>query len=250
MFFFKANFFYLPVLFSFILFSTGCATLDGPEDPDDPLESYNRSMFAFNESVDRYAFKPVAKAYNFVMPDFASKGVTNFFNNLDDIVVFANQLLQFKIAEAVETSARFVFNTTFGLLGLIDVSTDMNLPKHHEDFGQTLAVWGVDSGPFLVLPIIGPSTVRDSAGLVVDWSSFDPVFNRQTTQQTLVTLTIKYIDKRANLLAASNIIDDTVPDKYAFVRDAWLQRREFLIYDGNPPDDVFSDDELFEDDLK
>ncbi|HHO58893.1 MAG TPA: VacJ family lipoprotein [Thiotrichales bacterium] len=206
-------------------------------------------MFAFNEGVDRYAFKPVAEAYNFVMPEFLSKGVTNFFNNLDDIVVFFNQLLQFKVADAVETSARFVFNTTFGLLGLIDVSTELDLPKHHEDFGQTLAVWGVDSGPFLVLPLVGPSTVRDTAGLAVDWSSFDPVFNRQTLQQTLVTLGIKYVDKRANLLAASNIIDDTVPDKYAFIRDAWLQRREFLIYDGNPPDDEFSDDELFEDEL-
>jgi len=241
-------------LFIILLVSSGCATLDGPPNPDDPFESFNRSMFAFNETVDEYAFKPVAKGYNFVMPDFASKGVSNFFSNVDDIVVFFNQLLQFKLAEAAATSARFVFNTTFGLLGLIDVATHMDLPKHNEDFGQTLAVWGVDSGPYLVLPFLGPLSVRDTAGLAVDWTYFDPIFKRQTLNQSLVTLTIKYIDIRAGLIKASNILDDTVPDKYAFVRDAWMLRREFLIYDGNPPEDfsedeLFDDEELFNDDL-
>jgi len=241
-------------LFIILLVSSGCATLDGPPNPDDPFESFNRSMFAFNETVDEYAFKPVAKGYNFVMPDFASKGVSNFFSNVDDIVVFFNQLLQFKLAEAAATSARFVFNTTFGLLGLIDVATHMDLPKHNEDFGQTLAVWGVDSGPYLVLPFLGPLSVRDTAGLAVDWTYFDPIFKRQTPRQSLVTLTIKYIDIRAGLIKASNILDDTVPDKYAFVRDAWMLRREFLIYDGNPPEDfnedeLFDDEELFNDDL-
>ena len=220
--------------------------MDGPPNPDDPLESFNRSMFTFNENIDKYAFKPVAKGYNFVMPNFASKGVTNFFSNVDDIVVFFNELLQFKLAEAAATSARFVFNSTFGLLGLIDVASDMDLPKHNEDFGQTLAVWGVDSGPYLVLPLIGPMTVRDTAGLAVDWTYFDPIFKRQTLTQSLVTLTIKYIDMRAGLIKASNILDDTVPDKYAFMRDAWMLRREFLIYDGNPPED-FTEDELFDD---
>lgn len=203
-------------------------------------------MFAFNESADRYAIKPVAQGYDFIMPDFASKGVSNFFNNIDDIVVFFNQLLQFKITEAVATSARFVFNTTFGIFGLIDFATDMNLPKQNEDFGQTLAVWGVGSGPFIVLPLIGPSTIRDTAGLAVDWTYFDPIFKRQTLQQSLITLSIKYIDVRAGLLKASNILDETAPDKYAFVRDAWMLRREFLIYDGNPPDE-FNEDELFDD---
>ncbi len=227
--------------------------MEGPANPDDPLEAFNRSMFEFNEGVDKYAFKPAAKTYNFIMPSFASKGVSNFFSNVDDIVVFFNQILQFKFAEATATSARFVFNTTFGLLGLIDVASDMDLPKHNEDFGQTLAVWGVDSGPYLVLPFIGPQTIRDSAGLAVDWTYFDPIFNRQTLQQSLVTLTIKYIDIRAGLLKASNILDDTVPDKYSFIRDAWLQRRKYLIYDGNPPvdfneDDLFNDENLFKDD--
>lgn len=228
------------------IFSSGCATIEGPPNPDDPFESFNRSMFAFNENVDKYAMKPVAKGYDYVMPSFANRAVTNFFSNVEDIVVFFNQLLQFKIAEAVATSARLVYNTTFGLLGLIDVASDMGLPNHEEDFGQTLAVWGVDSGPYLVLPFIGPRTIRDTAGLAVDWAYFDPIFNRQTLQQTLVTLTIKYVDLRAGLLKASNILDETVPDKYAFVRDAWLQRRQYLIYDGHPPQE-FNEDELFKD---
>ncbi len=239
------------LLFIAVLLSSGCATIEGPPNPDDPFESFNRSMFEFNEGFDKYALKPVAKGYNFIMPDFASKGVSNFFSNVDDIVVFFNQLLQFKFTEATATSARFVFNTTFGLLGLIDFASDMNLPKYDEDFGQTLAVWGIDSGPYLVLPFLGSLTIRDTAGLAVDWTYFDPIFKRQTLNQSLVTLTIKYIDLRAGLIGASNILD-TVPDKYAFVRDASLLRREFLIYDGNPPqhfneDELFDDEDLFND---
>lgn len=235
-----------------LLLSSGCATVEGPANPDDPFESFNRSMFAFNDNVDKYAFKPAAEGYNFIMPNLLSKGVTNFFNNVDDIVVFFNELLQFKIAAAVATSARLVFNSTFGLFGLIDVASDMDLPKKNEDFGQTLAVWGVTSGPYLVLPFIGPRTVRDTAGLAVDWTYFDPIFKRQTLNASLVTLTIKYIDVRAGLLKASNILEDTVPDRYSFVRDAWLLRREYLIYDGNPPKDatekeLFNEDELFKD---
>ncbi|PCJ84333.1 MAG: ABC transporter [Thiotrichaceae bacterium] len=245
---------YLVLLFAFLL-NSGCATLDGPPNPDDPFESYNRSMFAFNETVDQYAIKPVAEGYDFIMPSFASKGVSNFFRNVDDIVVFINQLLQFKIAEATATSARLVFNSTFGLLGLIDVASDMDLPKHSEDFGQTLATWGVGSGPYIVMPLLGPLTIRDTAGLAVDWTYFDPIFKRQTLRQSIITLSIKYIDVRAGLLKASNIIDETVPDKYSFIRDAYLSRREFLIYDGNPPDsfnedELFDDEGLFEDDLK
>ena len=237
---------YLLLLITFLLCS-GCATIEGPANPDDPFESFNRSMYEFNDTVDKYAIKPAAQTYDFLMPSFASKGVSNFFSNIDDVVVFFNELLQFKFAEAAATSARLVFNSTFGLLGLIDVATHMDLPKHNEDFGQTLAVWGVGSGPYLVLPFIGPMTIRDSAGLAVDWTYLDPVLQGQNTEQTMLTLGVKYIDIRAGLLKASNILDETVPDRYAFVRDAWQLRREFLIYDGNPPEE-YSDDELFEDD--
>ena len=246
-----------PPLFIFFSLSltTGCATLDGPPNPDDPLERYNRAMFSFNETMDKAILKPVAKGYDWIMPGTLSKGVTNFFSNLDDIVVFANSLLQLKFHEAVQTSARLVWNTTIGLLGFIDVATHMDLPKLNEDFGQTLAFWGVDSGPYFVLPFLGPSTVRDGLSVPVDWVLFDPVFQDKELKVTLSLLVVRYTDKRAGLLQATNIIDETAPDKYAFIRDAYLQRRQYLIHDGNPPDtgmseeELFSDDDLFKDDL-
>lgn len=235
--------------------AAGCATLDGPPNPDDPLERYNRAMFSFNETMDRTVLKPVAKGYDWIMPSILSKGVTNFFSNLDDIVVFANSLLQLKIEKAVSTSARIVWNTTIGLLGFIDVATHMDLPKYNEDFGQTLAFWGVDSGPYFVMPFLGPSTVRDGLSVPVDWILFDPVFQDKELKVTLSLLVVRYTDKRAGLLKAGDIIDATAPDKYAFLRDAYLQRREYLIHDGNVPesefedDDFFNDDDLFNDDL-
>jgi len=238
----------------FIVSLTGCATLDGPENPDDPFERYNRSMFAFNDAIDRAAIKPIAKGYDFIMPSFASKGVSNFFSNIDDILVFVNNLLQFKFNDAAATSARFIYNTTFGLLGFIDVAKHMDLPKQNEDFDQTLAVWGVPSGPYVVLPILGPQTIRGTTGYLVDSIYFDPVFNSLETEESLAALAIKFIDVRASLLKASNILE-TTPDQYAFTRDAWLARRQFLIYDGNPPEEfsdeeLFEDDDLFKDDLK
>ena len=245
----KTRFIHFCLLLLSAIFTGGCATVQGPPNPDDPLESFNRAMFELNDTMDHYAFKPVAKGYNFVMPDFASKGVSNFYSNLDDIVVFFNQLLQFKLHAAAITSARFVFNSTFGVFGLIDVATYMDLPKRNEDFGQTLAVWGVPSGPYVVLPFIGPRTIRDSGALLVDWTYFDPVFKRNTLNQTIANLAIKYTDVRAGLLKASNILDESIPDRYAYVRDAWLLRRQYLIYDGNPPqqEDDFNEDELFDD---
>jgi phospholipid-binding lipoprotein MlaA len=231
-----------------ISLASGCATLDGPPNPDDPLERYNRAMFSFNETMDKAILKPVAKGYDWIMPGTLSTGVTNFFNNLDDIVVFANSLLQLKFHEAVSTSARIVWNTTIGLLGFIDVATHMDLPKYNEDFGQTLAFWGVGSGPYFVLPFLGPSTVRDGLSVPVDWVLFDPVFQDKELKVTLSLLVVRYTDKRAGLLQATNIIDETAPDKYSFIRDAYLQRRQYLIHDGNPPDTGMSDKELFGDD--
>ncbi len=230
-----------------VLISSGCATLDGPPNPDDPLERYNRAIFAFNETMDRAIVKPVAKGYNWIMPDFLNTGVTNFFSNLNDIVVFANSLLQLKFQKAGETSARLVLNTTFGLLGLLDLGPRMDLPKQNEDFGQTLAFWGVDSGPFFMLPFLGPSTVRDGLAVPVDWILFDPVFQDRELNVTLTLLAVRYTDLRADLITATDIIDETAPDKYAYIRDAFLQRRQYLIHDGAPPDDVFDEDELFKD---
>ena len=230
----------------------GCATLDGPPNPDDPFERYNRSMYAFNNTVDEYVMTPIAKGYNAVLPDVVNTGITNFFNNLEDVVVFFNDLLQLKFAQAVHDSARIVYNTTFGLLGFFDVATSFGLKKNNEDFGLTLAYWGVGSGPYLVLPFLGPSDVRDSLALPVDWFAFDPVFKDAETKATLSLLALRYIDKRADLLQATNIIDETAIDPYSFIRDAYMLHRENLVYDGNPPDainedDLFKDEDLFRD---
>lgn len=231
-----------------ILLTGGCATLEGPPNPDDPLERYNRAMFSFNETMDEYVAAPVARGYNYVMPNALNTGVTNFFGNLDDIVVFANSLLQLKFEKATITLARVITNTTIGILGLFDVATHLDAPKHNEDFGQTLAFWGVDSGPYFVLPFLGPSTVRDGLSVPIDWFLFDPIFKDTQLIVSLGLLALRYTDKRAALLTASEIIDTAAPDKYAFIRDAYLQHRNNLEYDGNPPQE-FSDEELFGDDL-
>ena len=238
--------FYLVIFF--IIGLNGCATLDGPENPDDPYERFNRSMYSFNETFDEYAYKPVAEGYKAITPDFVDTGITNFFNNLDDIVVIINDLLQFKFKQSATDISRFVINTTIGIFGVFDVATKLDLPKHSEDFGQTLGAWGINSGPYLVLPFVGPSSVRDGVGLAVDFTQFDVVFSELEREEEIVAVGIKYIDIRADLLTASKLLNDIAPDPYAFLRDAWVLRRQNLVYDGSPPSDI-SDDELFEDDL-
>lgn len=231
----------------------GCTTIEGPANPDDPFESFNRSMYAFNETLDEYAMKPIAEGYQAITPDAVDTGITNFFSNLDDVLVLINDLLQLKIDQAMATSARIVFNSTFGLFGIMDVATDFGLAKHDEDFGQTLGYWGVESGPYLVLPFFGPSSVRDGAGFVVDsFTEHDLVYDDMSTKDATGLIAVKYIDIRADLLKAKDIVDETALDPYAFIRDGWMQRRQNKVYDGNPPeedeDDLFEDG-LFEDDI-
>jgi phospholipid-binding lipoprotein MlaA len=231
-----------------MLFS-GCATVEGPSNPDDPFESFNRSMYAFNDTLDVYVMKPVAKGYQAITPDPIDRGISNFFSNLDDVLVLFNDLFQLKFGQAASDTARFVINSTVGLLGFIDVATDIGLPKHNEDFGQTLGYWGVDSGPYLVLPFFGPSSVRDGVGLAVDLTIENELYyDNMSDPHRRGMFMLDAIDTRADLLSATNIIDETAPDPYAFIRDAWIQRRQNLVYDGDPPEE-FSDDELFEDDL-
>jgi len=217
----------------------GCATTGG--DPRDPWEPVNRVTFEFNDGVDRAFFKPIAEGYRFVMPGPARTAVTNFFSNLNDPWVALNQLMQGKVRLAIDDFGRFVWNSTIGLLGLIDVASDMGLPKHKEDFGQTLGVWGVDFGPYFVIPILGPSSVRDGTGLIADAFAFLPWqipkwadFNHRVTWQWSLT-GLDLIQTRANLLDASNILEEAALDRYTFVRDAYFQRRRYLIYDGDPP---------------
>ncbi len=226
-------------------FSTGCASTPEGYETRDPLERYNRAMYAFNEKVDTYAMKPLAKGYQAITPAFVDRGITNFFNNLDDIANLANNLLQLKPGAALSDLGRITLNTSLGLFGLVDVATAFQLEKHDEDFGQTLGYWGVASGPYLVLPFWGPSTVRDAFGLGGDYVT-EPLshIEDQTTRYTLFSL--EAIDTRADLLAASRILERSTFDPYAFLRDAYLQQRRNQIFDGNPPLDM--DEEFLFDD--
>ncbi|MBA4502036.1 MlaA family lipoprotein [Marinobacterium marinum] len=198
------------------------------ETEQDPWEGLNRSIFNFNETVDRYAMKPLAQGYRYVTPDIAETGVSNFFENLRDVSNVFNSVLQLKFEAAGKGLARLTFNSTFGLAGFIDVATPMGIEKHSEDFGQTLGYWGVSSGPYLVVPFWGPSTVRDGAALSVDWVTAPVVYvDHVPTRNTLYGLDL--LDARSRLLKAEQIISG---DRYGFIRDAYLQRREYLINDG------------------
>ena len=242
---------------SLLIVLSGCSTLEHQTDPNDPLEGYNRNIFEFNEKVDKHLLKPVAQGYDAITPNLIQKGINNFFSNLDDFVVVINDLLQFKPKQLGSDTGRFLINSTLGLGGIIDWASDLGLPKHNEDFGQTLGHWGVPSGPYFVLPFLGPSTIRDTTGIIVDRTELDPIVirvedglhaaNRDPDIAYPVTA-IKLIDLRASLLKAEKILDEAALDKYTFIREAYLQRREHLVFDGNPPkkDEVFNEDELFD----
>lgn len=206
-------------------------------DKKDPWEPVNRKVFKFNESVDDYVFKPVAKGYKWIVPDPVERGVGNIFSNLNDIPVTVNNLLQFKFNNALTSSMRFVVNSTFGLAGLVDVASNIGLEKHDEDFGQTMGYHGVASGPYLVLPFLGPSSARDVGGRVLDIAS-DPVFIGSFFVAPFIGPIVggtRATDTRAGLLKSEKTLDEAALDKYEFVRDAYLQRRRSLVHDGNPP---------------
>ncbi len=194
----------------------------------DPWEGFNRAMFSFNDGLDTYALKPLAKGYKAVMPDPAEKGVNNFFENLADVGTMINNLLQGKFDAAGQDLGRIAFNTTFGLAGFIDVATPMGLPKHDEDFGQTFGYWGMDSGPYVVLPFWGPSTVRDGIGLIPDLYA-DPVYYVDDNGDRNALIALWVLNKRSQLLESEKLISG---DKYIFIRDAYLQKRAYEIADG------------------
>ena len=210
----------------------GCAT--GPNaNPSDPLEPFNRSVFNFNDGVDRAILKPVATAYRDVTPSPVRTGVSNFFGNIGDVWSLVNNVLQLKPKESVETVMRISFNTIFGFAGVLDIASEMRLEKHPEDFGQTLGYWGVGPGAYVVLPLLGPSTVRDTVGTVVD-AQADLVnrTDRVPVRNSLATLRV--VNARANFLGADSLLDQAALDKYSFVRDLYLQRRQSLIRDAVP----------------
>ena len=201
----------------------------------DPLEGFNRAVYTFNDKFDRYLLKPVAKGYRTITPTPVRKGISNFFSNLHDPAIMLNNLLQGKPRQAASDLGRVLVNSTIGIAGLFDVAARMGMEKHNEDFGQTLAVWGVGEGPYLVLPFFGPSNVRDGASLPVDWETYPPNhMEEQSTRNKL--LVVEVVDRRAQLLDASDILEQAGgQDPYVFVREASRQRRRSLVYDGNPP---------------
>ena len=227
------------VLLSIVLALTGCATHG---DPRDPLEPLNRGVYKFNDAVDQALFTPVAKGYKAVLPNPVRTGVGNFFANIDDALIAVNNLLQFKFGAALSDVGRLLTNTTIGVGGLFDVASSFGLEKHNEDFGQTLGYWGIGDGPFLMLPLLGPSNVRDTVGLAA-YYYLDPVLNLSHIPTRSTLGAIRFVDRRARLLDAEKILDEAALDPYTFLRDAYIQQRRNLIYDGNPPPLKLEDDE-------
>ena len=228
---------------------SACASVPGGPTEGDPFESYNRAMFSFNEGLDKYILKPVAEGYDAALPNPVKTGISNFFSNLGDIFVILNDLLQFKFAQAIEDTGRFIFNSTIGLYGLIDVATRRGLPKHREDFGQTLATWGVGDGPYIVLPFFGSYTLRDTSDLFVE-GAYHPIYAIEKDETLYGAIFLRTIDIRYRLLKASRIVEQAALDKYSFIRDAYLQHRKNLIYDGNPPEEDLLLPKLNDEDLQ
>lgn len=219
---------------SLVALIMGCASIPAgvPPSPDDPWEPFNRSVFEFNEGLDKYVLKPVVTGYRFVLPEFIREGVYNFFSNYNDIYTALNNLLQGKPDYAFNDLMRVVVNTTMGLGGLIDLATPGGLEKHKEDFGQTFGVWGVPSGPYVVLPFFGPSSVRDTFGTVADLET-DYLFKYIPDVGLRNSLTgLRVVNARNTYYEAGDLLDGAAIDKYSFLRDAYIQRRKYQINEG------------------
>ena len=232
-------------------FFVGCASIpDGqPKSKKDPWELVNRNVFSFNESLDKYLVKPLTQTYEFIVPEFIRNRLSNVFANIGDVYTAVNQLLQGKPKTAFDDLTRVIINTTMGIGGIFDVATDAGLEKHNEDFGQTFGVWGIKDGPYMVLPLLGPSNVRDTVGWFADLQT-DILINYINDIPLRNTITgVRVIDQRSKYLNSSNLLEEAAFDKYTFVRDAYIQRRRNRIYDGNPPL-IEEDDDIPEDMLE
>ena len=205
------------------------------EPTPDPLQPFNRAMFTFNDAVDRVFFRPLAIGYRAVLPQPVRNGVNNFFNNLRAPTTLLNDILQGKPKRAQETINRFLVNSTIGLLGFVDIATRLGLPEHQEDYGQTLAVWGVPAGPYIVLPLLGPSTLRDAVGKVPEFYIADPLWEPDDTAVTIARFSVRAVDIRSRLLDLDRVIKMQV-DPYLFFRETYLQNRQRAILDGGQPD--------------
>ncbi|MFP6775681.1 MAG: VacJ family lipoprotein [PS1 clade bacterium] len=219
----------LIIFLTFFIFSS--TTVAGDYDP---FEGVNRVTHDFNDVFDDHIFEPLSRNYKRHVPDFVQSGVRNFFGNLRDVQTLANQIIQFKPIDSAKTLSRIVVNSVFGLGGLFDVASHAGLTTNDEDFGQTMAVWGVPDGPYVVLPFLGPSTLRDSLGLVVDIGSDANIINKMDSSEFITANTLSAIDRRVELLPATDIFDKS-DDPYIAMRSFYLQNRQFEIFDGNPP---------------
>lgn len=218
-----------------LVLGAGCASVPEEErDPRDPFEGFNRGVYKFNDTFDEYLARPLARAYVKVLHQEIRSRIGNFFSNLADPLIGVNNILQGKLAEGASDWARFAFNSTFGLLGIHDVASEWGYEKHNEDFGQTFGRWGAGSGPYLVLPIFGSSTVRDGVGLGLDMYT-DPMGEIRPIDLRNSLIVTRAVNLRADLLEASRILEEAALDRYVFQRDAYLQRRRSLVYDGRPP---------------
>lgn len=225
---------------SILLAALLCGCVTTPEtDPSDPLENVNRSFYQFNDGLDRHFVKPVAETYKDITPSFFRTGVTNFFDNLAYLNVILNDFLQGKVGQFLQDSGRFVVNSTLGIGGLFDPAADMGLIAHEEDLGQTFGVWGAGEGAYLVLPLLGPDSVRDAPDRVSSML-LNPLFYISSTI-TIPLSALNIINTRANYLEATRFVDQAALDPYSFTREAYRQRREYLIYDGNPPTSEFDE---------
>jgi phospholipid-binding lipoprotein MlaA len=213
--------------------AAGCAST-GDADPRDPLEPLNRAVYRFNEGLDEAVAKPVATAYRDVVPAPLRTYVRNFFSNIADLFIGLNNILQGKPDDGLLDWVRFAFNSTLGIFGINDIASDMGFEKHNEDFGQTLGRWGIGDGAYLVLPLLGPSTLRDGAGTAADLY-FDPVGEFSPVRVRNSAVALRAVGARADLLDAGRLLEEAALDKYVFLRDAYLQRRRSLVYDGRPP---------------
>jgi phospholipid-binding lipoprotein MlaA len=223
------------------LLASGCASLGG-DDPRDPYEGWNRGVYRVNDKLDQYVARPVATGYRKAVPGEIRDRVRNFFGNIGDVFIGVNNVLQGKFADGFNDWVRVAFNTSFGILGIHDIATDMGYEKHDEDFGQTFGYWGMGPGPYLVLPVLGSSTVRDGIGKGLDFYT-DPINETDPWEARWGLVTLRLVQTRADLLDASRILEEAALDRYVFQRDAYLQRRRSLVYDGQPPREKDPDDE-------
>ncbi len=229
--------FKVSIVVSSMLFLSACATTSALDERD-PWEGFNRGVFSFNQTMDDFVFEPVGKVYDFITPDIIDDGVSNFFSNLNQLPVIANDILQFKFDQAANDTVRFFINSTLGLFGFFDIASEGNLASSKEDFGQTLGHWGINSGPYLVLPFFGPASIRDVAGFAVDRGVFSPIAYVDDDMSRAGLLTLEYIDFKSDILSTSNLIGDASLDEYDFIKNAYFEKRDSQI-NGDGFDEAF-----------